>query len=119
MRIITTIVNDNETLIPCNEKKLAKLPSTTPSPIGSNDKTPNIIEVAQVGMTLRNSKFSIPNDNSTKYTTTASINQKIVDSVEAQKVIGPLVDFLIVSYDDDNGSANFDAICTYIDQDWT
>ena len=90
------------------ELKSVNPPSTIPIPPGINDKTPNIIEVAQVGMTLRNSKFSIPNDNSTKYTTTASINQKIIDSVEAQKAIGPLVDFLIVSYDDDNGSANFE-----------
>ena len=43
--MIITKVNDNETSTPCNEKKLAKLPSTMPSPIGRNDKNPNTSEV--------------------------------------------------------------------------
>ena len=46
IRIIITIVNDKETSMPCNQKKLAKLPSTTPKPIGRNDKNPSINEVA-------------------------------------------------------------------------
>ena len=83
IRIIITIVNDKETSMPCNEKKLARLPSTTPKPIGSHDKHPHINDVAYVGITLRNSIFSIPNDNKTRYTTIASMNQKMTVNAEA------------------------------------
>ena len=44
-RITITIVNAKETSIPCIVKKLVKVPSTTPTPIGRNDRIPNIIEV--------------------------------------------------------------------------
>ena len=96
IRINITSVNASENSIPWKEKNPARLPSTTPIPIGKNDTTPIMMEVVYVADNSKNSRSNISNEYNTRNAIRDSISQKIIDSDEDIKKIFPLIDFLSV-----------------------